>query len=429
MKNAEDNFEVWMPKSGRIVKAWTKGVPVEPEAKKQISDLTSLPFIYKYPCAMPDIHVGMGCTVGSVIPTQGAVVPSFVGVDLGCGMRAAKTNLFLEDIEGYQSLIFDSISRKVPHGRSDNGGNSDRGRWGHVPDRVNQVWDEHFAEGYGQITEEVTGIDRGNRVTKEHLGTLGTGNHFIEVCVEEGTDRIWFMLHSGSRGPGARIGNTFMKMAKEACQRWFIELQDPALSYFPQGVDEYGQYMKALNWAQQYAYWNRKLMMEDVQSAVEEVLKTPIRIDQDIDCHHNYAAMENHFGKNCLVTRKGAVRAREGDWVLIPGSMGSRSYVAMGKGNEASFTSCSHGAGRVMSRTKAKKNITLRQHEQDTEGVICYKDEAVLDESPRAYKSIDAVINAEKDLIEVRHTIKQIICIKGKEESKNEKRDKRNKKS
>lgn len=414
---SKDNFEVWNGENGKFVKAWTKGVPVEDQAKQQILNAASLPFIYKYACAMPDIHAGMGCTVGSVIPTMGAVVPAFVGSDLGCGMRAARTNLKKEDIDGMRELIFGAISRYVPNGRSDNGGDKDVGRWRRISDRVDHVFAANLAEGYRQIIEAVPAIDRGNKVAIEHLGTLGTGNHFIEVCLDT-NDTVWFMLHSGSRGPGARIGNTFMKMAKEECEKWFVKLSDPNLAYFPNGTSGYDQYMHALDWAQKYAFWNRKIMMENVRNAVESVMGSAINMEQEIDCHHNYAAMENHFGKNCLVTRKGAIRARSGDWGIIPGSMGVKSFIVEGKGNPDSFTSCSHGAGRKMSRTMARKTITLQQHEADTNGVVCLKDEGVIDESPRAYKDVDAVIQAESDLVEIRYTLKQIVCVKGKEESK-----------
>jgi tRNA-splicing ligase RtcB len=255
-------------------------------------------------------------------------------------------------------------------------------------------------------------LDRGSHV--QHLGTLGTGNHFIEVCLDE-ENQVWIMLHSGSRGVGNRIGSYFIELAKEDMRRWFINLPDQDLAYLPQGTEHFDDYVEAVHWAQEYARLNRDLMMAAVVAALRRSALLPAFEAQleAVNCHHNYVAWESHFGENVLVTRKGAVRARRGDLGIIPGSMGARSYIVRGLGNEQSFSSCSHGAGRAMSRAEARRRFSVEDHAAATSGIECRKDEDVIDETPMAYKAIDAVMAAQRDLVEVAHTLRQVVCVKG----------------
>lgn len=395
--------------AGVPIKAWTKGVQLEEAAKQQLLNCSRLPFIFKWVAAMPDVHWGMGATVGSVIPTSGAIIPAAVGVDIGCGMMAVQTTLKASQLPDSLKAIRDSIECAVPHGRTNNGGAGDRGAWADVPQANLAAWSE-MDDGYRMILAKHPKLDRGNHVN--HLGTLGTGNHFIEMCLDE-TDIVWFMLHSGSRGVGNRIGMYFITLAKEDMKRFFVDLPDADLAYLPEGTEHFTDYIEAVGWAQQFAYCNRILMMNQVLSSVREFLPPFTLTDAQINCHHNYVANERHYGKNVWITRKGAVRAREGDLGIIPGSMGTRSYIVRGKGNRESFESCSHGAGRSMSRTEAKKRFTLEDHAKATEGVECRKDIEVIDETPAAYKSIDAVMAAQADLVDVAHTLKQVLCVKG----------------
>ncbi|NOK17042.1 RtcB family protein [Corallococcus carmarthensis] len=405
------NYEVLSDESGRPIKAWTVGVPFEDEAKKQLRNLRGLPFIHKWVAVMPDVHRGYGATVGSVVPTVGAVVPAAVGVDIGCGMIAVRTTLRADQLPDSLRGVRSAIEAAVPHGRTDNGGRNDRGAWKDSPVTHTSAW-ARLAEGYAQIVAKHPRIGRGPELA--HLGTLGTGNHFIELCVDE-SDGVWLMLHSGSRGVGNRIGSHFIELAKEDMQRFFIHLPDADLAYLPEGTEHFHDYVFAVSWAQDFAAMNRELMLH---SAVEALKASgelpPFELSESaVNCHHNYISREHHFGKNCFVTRKGAVRAREGDMGIIPGSMGARSYIVRGKGNADAFHSCSHGAGRVMSREAAKKRFTLEDHAKATEGVECRKDVDVIDETPAAYKPIDAVMAAQADLVEVVHTLKQVVCVKG----------------
>lgn len=376
-----------------------------------MQNVARLPFIYKWVAAMPDVHAGIGATVGSVSPTSGAIIPAAVGVDIGCGMMAVQTTLQASDLPENLHGVRSAIEQVVPHGRTDDGRKNDRGAWGELPANVASVWTE-VEKGYQAITAKhpkARGANTGN-----HLGTLGTGNHFIEVCLDE-QDRVWFMLHSGSRGVGNRIGSYFIELAKEDMRKWFINLPDADLSYFPEGTEHFRDYVEAVKWAQNFARCNRELMMENICQAVKtEKGIPPFETGAEaVNCHHNYVAWENHYGKNVLVTRKGAVRARSGDLGIIPGSMGARSYIVRGLGNPESFESCSHGAGRTMSRTEAKKKFTVQDHIAATEGIECRKDEGVIDETPAAYKPIDAVMEAQKDLVEIVHTLRQVVCVKG----------------
>ncbi|MEQ8249145.1 MAG: RtcB family protein [Alphaproteobacteria bacterium] len=391
------------------IKAWTVGVPVEDQALQQLRNVASLPFIHNYVAAMPDVHWGMGATVGSVIPTKGAIIPAAVGIDIGCGMMAVQTSLTSLDLPDNLAKTRADIEAAIPHGRTDNGGANDRGAWSDVPDSVASRW-RALAERYTAITEKHPKALASNNA--RHLGTLGTGNHFIEVCLDEG-DRVWVMLHSGSRGCGARIGNYFIDRAKKEMERWFIQLLDNDLAYLVEGSDLFEDYVEAVQWAQDFAVENRTAMMESALGAVRTTLGDFALTDRAVNCHHNYVTKENHMGANVWLTRKGAVRARAGDLGIIPGSMGAKSFIVRGKGNAEAFHSCAHGAGRTMSRNAAKKAFTLEDHARATEGVECRQDAGVIDETPGAYKDIDAVMAAQTDLIDVVHTLKQIVCVKG----------------
>ena len=399
------------PNNG-LVKAWTQGVPLEDSAKEQLTNAAQLPFIYKWIAAMPDVHFGIGATIGSVIPTKGAIIPAAVGVDIGCGMMAVQTSLNARDLPDNLKNIRTAIENAVPHGRTNQGRAGDRGAWHNIPERNGTVWAEELKPRYDAILAKHPKLDRGNHAN--HLGTLGTGNHFIEVCLDE-AENVWFMLHSGSRGVGNRMGNYFIEMARRDMQKFFVNLPDIDLAYFPEHTDGFNDYVEAVEWAQDYARRNRDLMMEQIVGAVRRSGEVPAFSAEvkAINCHHNYVARESHYGENVLVTRKGAVRAREGDMGIIPGSMGARSYIVRGKGNAESFHSCSHGAGRAMSRNEAKRRFTVADHARMTEGVECRKDADVIDETPAAYKSIDAVMAAQTDLVEIVHTLRQVVCVKG----------------
>jgi len=408
---ADAKFNVITPENGVPIKAWTRGVPLEDAARNQLLNVAQLPFIYKWVAAMPDVHWGIGATVGSVIPTRGAIVPAAVGVDIGCGMMAIQTSLNASQLPDNLHGIRDAIEKAVPVGRTDQGGANDRGAWKHAPEHHVDVW-AGLEPRYKAILAKYPKLEHKQRVN--HLGTLGTGNHFIEVCLDE-AGRVWFMLHSGSRGVGNRFGTFFIELAKNDMRKWMINLPDADLAYLPQGTDHFDDYVDAVHWAQDYALANRQLMMQNIIRAVGESGLVPAFTSdaEVVSCHHNYVAWENHYGENVLVTRKGAVRAREGDMGIIPGSMGARSYIVRGKGNPESFMSCSHGAGRAMSRTEAKKRFSVDDHVKATAGVECRKDADVIDETPMAYKSIDAVMEAQKDLVEVVHTLRQVVCVKG----------------
>ena len=409
---SETTYNVIAQDAGVPVKAWTKGVPLEDAARQQLLNAAQLPFIFKWIAAMPDVHWGIGATVGSVIPAKGAIIPAAVGVDIGCGMMAVQTSLNARDLPDNLKGIRSAIETAVPHGRTNRGGAGDRGAWHNIPERNQEVWASELKARYDAILAKHPKLDRGNHAN--HLGTLGTGNHFIEVCLDE-SESVWFMLHSGSRGVGNRMGNYFIDVARKDMQKFFVNLPDVDLAYFPERTEHFDDYIEAVEWAQDYARRNRDLMMEQIVAVVRasgEVRPFAAKL-QAINCHHNYVAREKHFKENVLITRKGAVRAREGDMGIIPGSMGSRSYIVRGKGNPESFCSCSHGAGRAMSRKEAKRRFTVEDHMRMTEGVECRKDEDVIDETPAAYKPIDAVMAAQADLVEIVHTLRQVVCVKG----------------
>jgi tRNA-splicing ligase RtcB len=408
-----NNFNVINPEKGVPIKAWTKGVPLEGEAEKQLLNVAQMPFIHKHVAVMPDVHWGMGATIGSVIPTIGAVIPAAVGVDIGCGMMAVQTTLKANDLPENLKEIRSNIEKAVPHGRTNNGRPGDRGAWGEIPDAQAKAW-KMMDDGLNTITNKHPKIGKRNVNHISHLGTLGTGNHFIEVCLDE-KDEVWFMLHSGSRGIGNRIGTYFIELAKQDMKKWFINVPDVDLTYFPERSDHFKDYVEAVEWAQSFARINRQLMMNAVIGAVRNAKGIPnftanLKV---VNCHHNYVSREKHFGKNVILTRKGAVRARLGDLGIIPGSMGAKSFIVRGLGNKESFDSCSHGAGRTMSRAAAKRKFTVEDHVKATEGVECRKDKDVIDETPAAYKAIEDVMEAQKDLVEVMHTLRQVVCVKG----------------
>jgi len=408
---SEIRYNLIKSEGGVPIKAWTKGVELQDAARKQLLNVAKLPFIHRWVAAMPDVHWGMGATVGSVIPTKGAIVPAAVGVDIGCGMMAVQTTLNANHLPDNLRSIRRAIEKAVPHGRTDNGGRRDRGAWGDLPRRQIGVW-RQLETGYQSIVQKYPKLDRGNHVN--HLGTLGTGNHFIEVCLDE-SDHVWFMLHSGSRGVGNRIGTFFIELAKLDMRAHLANLPDKDLAYFTDGSKHFYDYVEAVHWAQEFAIYNRKLIMEQVVDAVSNSGEVPAftLIDTAVNCHHNYVAIEEHGGEEVFVTRKGAVRARKGDMGIIPGSMGARSYIVRGLGNDESFQSCAHGAGRAMSRNEAKRRFTTADHEAATRGIECRKDQDVLDETPMAYKPIDDVMAAQSDLVEIAHTLRQVVCVKG----------------
>jgi tRNA-splicing ligase RtcB len=404
-------YEVLHDAGSNLIKSWTRGVPFDDNSKQQLRNIARMPFIHKWVAAMPDVHLGKGATIGSVIPTIGAVIPAAVGVDLGCGMMAVKTSLTAAQLPDSLSAMRSMIEKRVPHGRSaDLRGTRDTGSWGKAPDEVTQAW-EPLRAGFERLCEKHPFLKNTNNIS--HLGTLGTGNHFVEICLDE-SDAVWVMLHSGSRGVGNRIGTHFIEAAKKDMERWFINLPDKDLAYIPEGSENFSAYVKAVSWAQDFARVNRELMMANTLSAMREVMKVNFVADVEaVNCHHNYISHEKHYGEIVWVTRKGAVSARLGEMGIIPGSMGAKSFIVRGLGNEESFCSCSHGAGRVMSRTEAKRRVTLAEHVKATEGVECRKDADVIDETPSAYKPIDQVMAAQADLVEIVHTLKQVVCVKG----------------
>lgn len=409
------NFELmydWNPKS-KPVKAWVKGVEFEPEAQQQLRNIATMPFIHSHLAVMPDVHAGKGSTIGTVIPTKGAIIPAAVGVDIGCGMMAVRTSLRASDLPENLSKLREYIERAVPHGRSSNGGPNDKGGWrGNVPNSVISVWKYTLNPRFEILKSKHQKLAGSNSLG--HLGTLGTGNHFIEICLDE-EQRVWVMLHSGSRGIGNAIGNHFISKAKRDMEKQHIHLPDKDLAYLTENTQNFDDYIEALNWAQDFAAESRKIMMDRTLRAMSNsgVLPPFKHSEMAVNCHHNYVNKEVHYGEEVFLTRKGAVSARSGELGIIPGSMGTRSYIVRGKGNPESFTSCSHGAGRRMSRGAAKRLYTIEDHIKATEGVECRKDDGVIDETPMCYKNIDDVMAAQSDLVEIVYTLKQILCVKG----------------
>lgn len=396
-----------------IQKIITKGkVPVkiftddiEPSAYQQLVNMAQMPFIHSHIAAMPDVHCGIGATVGSVIPTKGAIIPAAVGVDIGCGMNAIRLSLKAHQLPDNLRGLRGAIEREVPVGFNM-----------HKYDAVPNSTIRSLSNGLSRIWEKhpklISRQKKPYQTWVRQLATLGGGNHFIELCLDENDD-VWVMLHSGSRGVGNSIGQYFIEMARRDMEKIQMNLPDRDLAYFSQGTDHFDDYIEAVEWAQDYAMVNRREMMKKVIGVLTKRLPAFNVTKEAINCHHNYVSEEHHFGEDVFVTRKGAIRAKVGELGIIPGSMGAKSFIVRGKGNDESFCSCSHGAGRVMSRSKAKRLFTEEDLEQQTAGVECRIDKSVVDEIPSAYKSIDKVMQDQTDLVEVVHTLKQVICIKG----------------
>jgi len=391
------------------IKAWIDGVPVEDAARRQLFNIAALPFIHGHVAAMPDVHLGKGATVGSVIATRAAIVPAAVGVDIGCGMMAVRTTLTAAELPDNLKGLRLGIEAAVPHG-----GVGLKGGWKDgVPNAVARRFRASgLGEGLQQLEAKHPALRQAQSLS--HLGSLGGGNHFIEICLDE-CQQVWAMLHSGSRGIGNRIGSYFIAKAREALDRRQLvrPLPDRDLAWLEDGEPLFADYVAAVAWAQEFARQNRELMMAAVLGVMRRQLPAFQTQQQAINCHHNYVEREHHFGQAVWVTRKGAVRAGAGELGIIPGSMGAKSYIVRGKGNAESFQSCAHGAGRTMSRGEAKRRFSLSEHAAATAGVECRKDAGVIDETPMAYKDIDAVMAAQGDLIDVVHTLRQVVCVKG----------------
>lgn len=417
MENMNDkNFEVLKEDGSAPIKMWNSEVgPFDPNAVDQLRNVAKLPFIHKRGiAAMPDCHLGCGATIGSVIPTVGAIIPAAVGVDIGCGMMAVRLNMTANDLPDNLADIRSAIEAAVPHGRSPNKELSrDVGSWGNPPSDVGYEWNTQLQSGHAEIIDKHPKIASARSV--EHLGTLGTGNHFIEVCLDT-DDNVWIMLHSGSRGIGNRIGSYFIQKAKQDMKRYFINVPDVDLSYLCEGTENFNDYCKAVSWAQKFAQVNRSTMMWRVINAMAATIGSRFKLcveDTTVECHHNYIDSYKEGNQRVHVTRKGAVDASKGRMGIIPGSMGAKSYIVRGLGNRDSHNSCSHGAGRVMSRTQAKRVFTVDDHVAATEGIECRKDADVVDETPGAYKDIDAVMASQTDLVEVVAQLRQVVCVKG----------------
>ncbi|MCM8857961.1 MAG: RtcB family protein [Candidatus Thiodiazotropha sp.] len=390
---------------GRVpVKIYTDDV--EYAAMDQLTHIAHLPFIHSHVAAMPDVHLGIGATVGSVIPTKGAIIPAAVGVDIGCGMNAVRLSLKAEQLPDSLYRIRSAIEAAIPVGFNQ-----------HKKDPVKRSTVNALNVELERIMDKHPAITRmqGKKpylTWVRQLGTLGGGNHFIEICLDENKD-VWIMLHSGSRGIGNIIGRYFINLAKKDMGVQLGRLPDKDLAYFTEGAQYFDDYIAAVHWAQDYAMINRREMMRRVVEVMKSVLLPFEATKEAINCHHNYVAKEHHFDADVYVTRKGAIRAGEGELGIIPGSMGAKSYIVRGKGNPTSFCSCSHGAGRRMSRSQAKRQYNSRDIEVQTEGIECRKDRGVVDEIPAAYKDIDEVMENQSDLVEVVHSLKQIVCVKG----------------
>ncbi|MDE2103290.1 MAG: RtcB family protein [Patescibacteria group bacterium] len=389
---------------GKPIYAWTDGVEFESAARWQVSKTALLPIIFDHVAVMPDVHFGIGATVGSVIATKAAIIPAAVGVDIGCGMCWQRTSLRVDDLPDLASLRHD-IERTVPVGFN----------WHkRVPASVETAWNAYLCRMAGVLALAHPKITRDWRKAVDQLATLGGGNHFIELCVDE-EGFVSIMLHSGSRGIGNQIGRYFIEKAKLYAAARKIELPDRDLAWFDEGTGEFYEYYTAMSWAQAYAATNRDLMMSRILDSLRRRSDLPsfTLTEQAVNCHHNYTALENHYGEDVYITRKGAVRAGAGELGIIPGSMGAKSFIVVGKGKPESFESCSHGAGRRMGRGQARRSLTVEDLAMQTKGVECRKDEGVLDEAPAAYKDIDAVMSAQSDLVHVKHTLKQLVCVKG----------------
>ena len=404
------SYQEIIPTNGVPVKMWTNGVPVEHEAQRQLERTARLPIIFNHVAVMPDVHYGMGATIGSVIPTIKAIIPAAVGVDIGCGMIACKTSLNARDLPDNLAPLRSAIEQAVPHGMTPKQMGRDKGSWENPPPAADAAWSQ-LVDEFNSICEDYPRFKKTNNY--HQMGTLGGGNHFIEICLDE-AESVWIMLHSGSRGVGNAIGTHFVELAKKDAELHQRNLPHQDLAYFEEGAQYFGDYVRGVGWAQKFAHLNREVMMQAVIKALRGFIQKPFETHfEAVNCHHNYVQKETHFGQEVFVTRKGAVSAKKGELGIIPGSMGAKSFIVRGKGNPDSFNSCSHGAGRAMSRTKAKKTYTIEDQMRATEGVECRKDADVIDEIPFAYKDIDAVMQAQDDLVEIVYTLKQIVCVKG----------------
>ena len=409
------NYNQINVEGGVPVKMWTQGVQIEDEALQQLENTAKLPIIFKHVAAMPDVHYGLGATIGSVVPTFKAIIPAAVGVDIGCGMIACKTSLRAEDLPDNLGPLRSEIEKAVPHGSAPktyrrNGSTREVGAWANPPTEADAAWAQ-LVDEFDAICVDYPRLKNTNN--HRHMGTLGGGNHFVEVCLDQ-AGAVWIMLHSGSRGVGNAIGTHFIELAKKDAELHQRNLPDKDLSYLEEGAQYFGDYVRGVGWAQKFAKLNREVMMQRTIGALRKVISKPFETHLEaVNCHHNYVQKETHFGQEVYITRKGAVSAKAGELGIIPGSMGAKSFIVRGKGNVDSFMSCSHGAGRSMSRTKAKKLFTVEDQIKATEGVECRKDANVIDEIPMAYKDIDAVMAAQSDLVEVLYTLKQVVCVKG----------------
>ena len=396
--------KVYESDNGFPVKVWTEDL--DKGAIEQLLNVSLIPFIHNHVAVMPDAHVGMGCTIGTVIPTHKAIIPAAVGVDIGCGMMAAKTNITAKDLPDNLSKIRNSIEKIIPLGP---------GRCHQKEYSLNKIKNQFVSHSevnqfFKNDPDKMFGITTGK--WREQIGSLGGGNHFIEICMDE-DDFVWVMLHSGSRGIGNKIGMVFIGKAKEDMRIHQVNLPDKNLAYFSEGTEHFNDYVQAIAWAQEYAFINRRVMMTLIFGQLEYYFPQVRIEEQAINCHHNYVEKEHHYGESVWVTRKGAIRAKEDDIGIIPGSMGTKSYIVKGKGNKESFHSCSHGAGRRMSRKQAFNKFTMDDLEKQTLGVEMERRKAIIDEIPGAYKDIDRVMKDQEDLVDVIHTLKQIVNVKG----------------
>src|SRR3990167_6941985 len=413
--NMNNNYEQYEVPNGVPVKMWTNGVPAEEEARNQLRNIARLPIVFSHVAVMPDVHYGIGATIGSVIPTLKAIIPAAVGVDIGCGMIACKTTLVASDLPDNLGPLRSEIEKAVPHGMSPKqyrreGSNRDKGSWENTPAAADTAWAQLVTE-FDALCVDYPRLKNTNN--HRHMGTLGGGNHFVEICLDE-AGSVWIMLHSGSRGVGNAIGTHFIELAKKDAELHQRNLPDQDLAYFEEGAQYFGDYVRGVGWAQKFARLNREVMMQAVIGALRKSIAKPFETHLEaVNCHHNYVQKETHFGQEVFVTRKGAVSAKAGELGIIPGSMGAKSFIVRGKGNPDSFNSCSHGAGRTMSRTKAKKLFTVQDQIDATAGGECRKDAHVIDEIPMAYKDIDAVMLAQSDLVEGMYRLKQVVCVKG----------------
>ena len=381
--------------------SWVPEEEIEPQALEQVKNISKMPFIYRYVAVMPDCHFGKGATVGSVIPTKGAIIPAAVGVDIGCGMAAVQTSLTGDGLPEDLSGVRKAISARIPLSA------------GQYNERVEDTARPKLArlEETADATSRLGFYTQRAETWRRQLGSLGSGNHFIEIVLDE-EDRVWAFLHSGSRGVGNKIAEFHIKTAQKLMEQYFIQLPDRDLAYLPLGTQEFKNYMTDLAWAQEFARLNRQEMMERVLAAAREELGE-FQETLRVECHHNFTQWENHAGQNVMVSRKGAIEAKEGQWGLIPGSMGTRSYVVRGLGNKRSFNSAPHGAGRRLSRGAARRQFSMEDFDRDMAGIEVDRSEAFLDELPGAYKDIDLVMERSNELVEIVHTFRQIVNVKG----------------